>query len=137
MNTFDPPRLAQVFYVSRSRATPAQVENILQGARRQNLQRGVTGSLLFTGGHFAQVLEGTAPALAETMAVITADRRHEGLKRLIEGDLAQRRFEGWSMAFAEAPGADDLIEQLLTLPGVPTERAERLLGLMFKTPASA
>ena len=137
MSTFDPPRLAQVFYISRSLATPAEVETILQGARRQNRQRGVTGSLLFTGGHFAQVLEGTTSALAETMAVITADRRHSSLKRLVEGDLAQRRFEGWSMAFTEAPGADDLVEQLLTLPEVPTERAERLLGLMFKTLTSA
>ena len=137
MTTFDPTRLTQVFYVSRSLAEPAEVEAILQVARHQNRRRGVTGSLLFTGGHFAQVLEGTASALADTMAVITADRRHEGVKCLIEGDLAQRRFEGWSMAFAEAPGADDLVEQLLTLPEVPTERAERLLGLMFKTLTSA
>ncbi|MGY4829898.1 BLUF domain-containing protein [Sphaerotilaceae bacterium SBD11-9] len=137
MHTFDPPRLAQVFYISRSLATPAEVESILEGARRQNRQRGVTGSLLFTGAHFAQVLEGTAPALADTMAVITADRRHEGVKCLIEGELAQRRFEAWSMAFAEAPGADDLVEHLLSLPQVPAERAERLLDLMFKTPTSA
>ncbi|MBC7992695.1 MAG: BLUF domain-containing protein [Rhizobacter sp.] len=134
MHTFEPPRLAQVFYISRSLATPAEVEKILQGARHQNRQRGVTGSLVFTGGHFAQLLEGTTVALADTMAVVTADRRHQAVRRLVEGELAKRRFEGWSMAFTEAPGADDLIEQLLTQPEVSAARAGRLLGLMFKVP---
>ena len=125
--------LGQVFYISRSLATPMEVEQILEGARHQNRRRGVTGSLLFTGGHFAQLLEGPAPALAETMTIIGADRRHEAVRRLIEVKIVERRFEGWSMAFAAAPGADDLIEQLLATPEVPTARAERLLELMLKT----
>lgn len=113
-----------------------EVEWILEGARRQNHERGVTGSLLFTGGHFAQLLEGPASDLAEAMTVIAADRRHEAIKRLIEGDIARRRFDGWSMAFAAAPGADDLIEQLLAAPEVPAARAERVLALMLETPGA-
>ncbi|MBX3624957.1 MAG: BLUF domain-containing protein [Rhizobacter sp.] len=132
MPTSDSPSLSQVFYVSRSLATPTDVDRILRCAREQNSRRGVTGSLLFTGGHFAQVLEGTPEAVAETMDVIGADPRHEALKRLVEGDLPQRRFAAWSMAFAEAPGADDLIEQLLASPEVPPERAQRLLARMFE-----
>jgi Sensors of blue-light using FAD len=131
MHTSEPLSLSQVFYVSRSLATPTDVDRILRCAREQNSRRGVTGSLLFTGGHFAQVLEGTPQAVAETMAIITADRRHEAVKHLVEGELAQRRYDGWSMAFAEAPGADDLIEQLLASPEVRPERAQRVLQLMF------
>jgi hypothetical protein len=136
MSTNTTPRLRQVFYVSRSLAAPGEVEHILQSARRQNGRRGVTGSLLFTGGHFAQWLEGPADALSDTMATITADIRHDNMKRLIESDIAQRRFSGWDMAFAEAPGVDDLIQELLALSEVPRERAERVLGLMFKPPAT-
>lgn len=123
--------LRHVFYVSRSRADPLEVARILESARRHNELRQVTGALLFTGGHFAQVLEGSAPALVDTMAAITADDRHEGVKRLVEGNIAQRRFEGWTMAFVEAPGADDLLHHLLTSPEIPAERAARVMGLMF------
>jgi hypothetical protein len=136
MPTADSLRLSQVFYVSRSLAKPVEVEQILQGARRQNHQHGVTGALLFTGGHFAQLLEGPSQAIAITMAVISADRRHEGLKRLLDGEITQRRFDGWSMAFIKAPGADDLMEQLLAAPEVPAARAERVLGLMLGTPGA-
>jgi hypothetical protein len=127
-----PAPLRQTFYVSRSVATPTKVEDILARARAMNATRQVTGSLLFTGGHFAQVLEGPAPALAETMEAIAADGRHEGLKILLDGTLSARRFGAWSMAYAEAAGADDLIAELLAGGDVPAERAERLLGLMFK-----
>jgi hypothetical protein len=131
MSTSTAPDLHQVFYISRSNAAPGEVEQIVQGARRQNARCGVTGSLLFTGGHFAQLLEGSADALERTMAIITADTRHDGVKRLVDAGITQRRFAGWDMAFAEAPGVDDLIQQLLALPAVPPERAERVLGLLF------
>lgn len=131
--------LCQLFYISHSLSTPLDVEQILVSSRRQNLRRGVTGILLFSGGHFAQLLEGTAQALHETMAAIDADPRHEAVTRLIEGSIAQRRFGTWSMAFFEAPGADDLIQQLLAGPPVTPERAQRVVELMLapREPSSA
>ena len=126
-----PDRLHQVFYISRSRSAPQEVEQILTVARHHNRLRQVTGALLFTGGHFAQLLEGPAQALADTMAAIGADPRHDRMLRLIEGAIPQRRFGTWSMAFTEAPGADDLVEQLLAGPLPAPERCERVLQLMF------
>jgi hypothetical protein len=127
-----PSPLRQIFYISRSLATPTQVEEILARARELNTSRQVTGSLLFTGGHFAQVLEGPVSALDDTLSAIAADRRHEAMKTLLDTDLPARRFAAWSMAFAQAPGADDLIAELLATDALPGERAERLIGLMFK-----
>lgn len=126
-----PASLHQVFYISRSRAAPQEVEQIVAASRHHNPLRQVTGALLFTGGHFAQLLEGPAQALADTMAAINADPRHDTVARLIKGAIPQRRFEAWSMAFAEAPGADDLIEQLLTERPLAPARCERVLQLMF------
>ena len=123
-----------LFYISRSLATPEQVEQILTLSRDRNQQRGLTGVLLFTGGHFAQFLEGSAPVLAATMATIEADPRHEAVTRLIESDITQRRFADWTMGFLESTGADDLIQQLLAMPEVPAERAGRILKLMFESP---
>lgn len=124
--------IRQTFYISRSRATPAQLEDILARARQANASRGVTGALLYTGGHFAQVLEGPGEALAATMAGIALDPRHECVRRLIDSPLPERRFAAWSMAFLEAPGADDLMAEVLNDASVSPERAERLLGLMFR-----
>lgn len=119
-------------YISRSLATPLELEDILTRARAANAQRGVTGSLVFTGGHFAQWLEGPAGAVADTMAVIAADTRHEAVKALRQGDLPARRFATWHMAYAEAPGADDLLASLLASPDIPQARTERLLDGLFK-----
>ena len=124
-STAPPSDLCQLFYISRSLSTPQDVEQILSSARRRNPQRDVTGVLLLSGGHFAQLLEGPAAALHEAMAAIDADNRHTAVTRLIEENTAQRRFKDWSMAFCEAPGADDLIEQLLAGPPVTPERARR------------
>ena len=121
----------RIFYISRSLATPEQTEQILAGARRRNQRSGVTGALLFTGGHFAQLLEGPAQAVAATMAAVEADPRHEAVTRLIESEIEQRRFADWTMAYIEAPGADDLIQQLLAVPAIGAERAERILQLML------
>lgn len=129
------PTLFRVFYVSRSLAAPTDVTTILEISRRRNQVSGITGSLVFTGGHFAQLLEGSAQAVAEAMARIDADPRHEQVTRLIEGAADRRRFDGWAMAFIEAEGADDLLSQLLLAPEVSTQRAERLLELLFKPPA--
>lgn len=120
------------FYVSRSLAAPDDLERILSSARRRNASRDVTGALLFTGGYFAQVLEGAEDALADTVSAIQADTRHADMRCLLAGEIASRRFAGWSMAFMEAPGADELIQQLLAQTGsIEAERAQRLLRLMF------
>lgn len=125
------PDLYQIFYVSRSRATPQQVEEILQSARALNACRQVTGSLLYTGGHFAQLIEGPAKTLAETMVAITADSRHDAVRTLVKGRLQARRYGDTSMAYSEAPGADELIANLIGTRRVNTPRAHRVLQLMF------
>lgn len=128
-----PSALCQVFYISRSQCLPADVEDVLASARRHNRERGVTGVLLFSGGHFAQLLEGPAQALRVTMAAVEADARHEAVTRLVEGPIAQRRCGDWSMALFEAPGADDLIQQLLAGAPVAPERARRVMERMLET----
>lgn len=125
-----PSALCHVFYISRSLATPVEVERIVAAAREINAQRDVTGALLYTGGHFAQVLEGPPAALDQTMNTILADCRHERVTRLLDGRAARRRFRDWTMAFVEAPGADDLLQHLLEAPAVPADRAERVMRLM-------
>jgi hypothetical protein len=120
-----------IFYLSRSLASPTDVEAIVAGARRANARRGVTGALMYTGAHFAQVIEGEAADLAATMAEIERDPRHDTLVRLMDGPVAERRFGAWRMAFIDAPGADDLLARLLAEPAAAAARAEHLLQLLL------
>jgi hypothetical protein len=120
--------LQQVFYVSRCTGGPAAVAAIHETARRHNAAHGLTGVLLYTGGCFAQLLEGPADALDTVMTALTADPRHTALRRLLEGPVSERRFGAWSMALLEEPGADELLQQLLAAPEVPPERVERLIA---------
>lgn len=126
------PDLYQIFYVSRSLASPEQVQDILQSSRELNARRQVTGSLLYTGGHFAQLIEGPAVTLAETMVAIAADSRHDTVRTLVKGQLVERRYVETQMAYAEAPGANELIANLLGTRRVNTPRAKRVLELMFQ-----
>jgi hypothetical protein len=120
-----------IFYLSRSLASPTDVEAIVAGARRANARRGVTGALMYTGAHFAQVIEGEAADLAATMAEIERDPRHDTLVRLMDGPVVERRFGAWRMAFIDAPGADDLLARLLAEPAAAAARAEHLLQLLL------
>lgn len=129
-----PPNLRQVFYVSRSTAAPDSLDALLESARRNNRQRGLTGALVFTGGHFAQLLEGPAEALERTMQAIERDDRHEQVRRLIDGPLAERRFAQWAMALVDAPGADDVLSDLLHSEGVSADRAARVAHRLFSGP---
>lgn len=123
----------QMFYVSRCRAPAQALDELIDVARRNNEQRGITGALLYTGGHFAQVLEGPEDAVRRTMASIERDPRHTAVRRLLEAPMPRRLFGLWSMALRDAPGADEVVKDLLVAPEVPMERAERLRALLFST----
>jgi hypothetical protein len=125
------PPLQQFFYVSRSLAAPQQVEELLELSRGLNTRNDISGALLFTGGYFAQVLEGPQDKVHATMARITLDGRHAAVRPLLDEPTSQRRFGDWTMASTDVPGADDLLGHLLTAPEVEPARIQRLITLMF------
>ena len=124
--------LQYVFYVSRCLASPRQVEEVLERSRSLNARSQLTGALLFTGGYFAQLLEGPAQSIHSTMERIEADSRHTAIRRLHEGPMVERRFGLWTMASTDVEGADDLLAHLLVVPEVGVERVLRLIDVMFE-----
>jgi hypothetical protein len=79
---------------------------ILTVARRINRENHVSGLLLFDGGHFLQVLEGTEDAVREIFSRISKDTRHSSLKVLFEEQVDSPQFEDWSMGFQALDGAE-------------------------------
>ena len=73
--------------------------DILVVSRKNNLQRNLTGMLLYGEGTFIQVLEGEPDVLEETYMKIMADNRHKNIVKMIEGNTTERNFAGWAMGF--------------------------------------
>lgn len=111
----------------------AEVEAIVAVSLVRNAGLDVTGALISTPAYFAQVLEGPQPAVAELMRSIMRDPRHTEIKLLTEGEVPERRFSGWSMAYSGyATYVDDHIEPFFT-PGAPAQAVrlrQRLIRLM-------
>jgi hypothetical protein len=119
--------IRSLLYVSRSRvAMPggaAVVNAIVQGAVAWNGANGVTGALLFTERHFAQLLEGPDEAITELLTRIAADTRHGDLRVVDNKQVEGRSFGSWSMAYSgPARYVDRFVAPLVEpMPG-PAER---------------
>ena len=100
--------LIHCVYASRASAafSEADIQDLLERARRKNAAHGITGMLLFIEGSFFQVLEGDAAPVDETFEAIARDARHDRVTQVIREPIAQRGFGEWSMGFA-AVGRED------------------------------
>lgn len=95
--------LSSLLYVSHSRIpeqlAEGSVRQIVAAAEIRNRDLGVTGALLFTGQHFAQIIEGDRAAIDLLWGDIRRDIRHERLMVVERKSPVTRRFADWSMAF--------------------------------------
>lgn len=98
--------LVSIVYMSRAVADfdAAEMTELLHGSRLRNEALGVSGLLVAKDGRFMQLLEGPAWSVDDRYAAIARDPRHTELTSLIREDIAERRFDGWSMAYR---GLDD------------------------------
>lgn len=115
-------RVYTVAYCSRNlvHGSPAEVrrelQKILAASRRNNARVGVTGTLLYNAGSFAQVLEGPIDEVQRIFELIQRDPRHGEVTVIQSEFLDERQFPGWSMAFAGggtfdgSPEASDAFE---------------------------
>lgn len=73
------------------------LQQILDAAKRNNGALQITGALLYSGGHFAQVLEGPQTAISDRYRRISQDTRHTNITPLIYEPAEERQFANWSM----------------------------------------
>jgi hypothetical protein len=118
-----------------------QVDEIVMVARGRNEQLSLTGALIYTRTHFAQVLEGDRPAIDAVMASIRDDPRHRNMRVVTDEPLKARFFPNWTMAYS-GPSfyVDRQIRPLLndaTDPDRSRRAAAGLLALMREFAADA
>ena len=121
--------LHEILYCSTlAQQAPIRVVADIAGkARSANLQRGITGLLIFDGQHFCQQLEGDEQLLAALMERISDDPRHTDITVLHQGPLASRRFKRFSLGYTPVEDVEAL-ERLQRLRG--ESAVEAFVGLL-------
>ena len=106
--------VCQVFYVSRAAKAhdSVAIQDILQLARRKNRRLDVTGCLLYSGQHFAQVLEGDERDVVPLAHRIAEDPRHTNLRVLVENHRVEREYGDWSMGYLHNLGLEERLVAL-------------------------
>ena len=114
----------QLIYMSAATLllTDEELQELLEQARANNAQRGITGLLLYHQGRFMQLIEGPTEAVMNLYERIEQDPRHGDASKLADKQVEVRSFPGWSMAFrpmqtqefADLPGF--LLPEQMVLP---------------------
>jgi hypothetical protein len=95
--------MKRIVYVSRSTlpslSADAEVRSLVESARSKNATLGITGALIFTGDHFAQIIEGPDAQIDGLMAQVLHDPRHHSIQHFEDLDVPGRHFATWSLAY--------------------------------------
>ncbi len=135
-----PEVITSLLYVSRSKPdlleAPTEVEKIVDLAERCNVLHGITGAMIFTESHFAQVIEGPQTEIYDLMQNIESDSRHRDIAIVEVTTLPERRFPNWEMAYS-GPSfyVDRHVKPLLTINCAFNERkvlSKRMIDLLLE-----
>ncbi|OHX67462.1 BLUF domain-containing protein [Flammeovirga pacifica] len=85
------------------------LKEILVHSRKKNKEKELTGLLLLLDNKFIQILEGDEKVVNDLYKIISNDTRHNTIQKIYSGEIDQRNFVSWDMAFHEIHW-DDLEE---------------------------
>jgi len=104
--------LTRLIYASEATEplTSDSVQAIVDTARERNVERNLTGMMVFDRRAFLQTLEGRREAVSEMFCRIATDRRHRRVLLLEVLPVDERLFPDWAMGFAatDALGREQL-----------------------------
>ena len=94
--------LVNLTYISRTEEAidAARLKSILEAARRNNLDNGISGVLLFNRQFFLQTIEGSRPKINQLLTNLINDKRHFDLQIIESRQISERKWGKWSMAYA-------------------------------------
>lgn len=119
--------LEALIYISQSTldldSAAGSIDRIVVQSLRRNPTLELTGALIYTGGHFAQRLEGPSASIDELMEWLGNDVRHTNMTIVERYELSSRLFANWSMAYS-GPSLfiERQIHRVLHTPSLPELR---------------
>ncbi len=126
-----------LLYVSVRKAFSSRgrvdIDDIISVSRSRNADLDVTGALVATPTHYAQMLEGPESALVTLMASIDCDERHSHVNLLYFAPQPHRELARWSLAYSgESTYVSDMIAAAIHAPHVELRAyAEQIRALML------
>ncbi len=100
--------------------TRDEMDNMLFQIREKNKRLAITGLLLLIQGKFVQYIEGPEEEIDRVYEKIKIDPRHNELLLLDDGDINERQFKDWSMAFKRIDDKD--VESLVGFKDLELDR---------------
>lgn len=99
------PALLEIVYSSETPTplNPGEVRTLLDLARQKNAEWDVTGLLCYDHQRFLQIIEGETDVILDLFHSIQNDPRHTNVRILHEGDIEERAFSDWKMAYEPVP----------------------------------
>lgn len=76
-----------------------ELTDILEKARVKNNKLGITGMLIYHDREIMQILEGDKSKVLNLFQTIFEDSRHTSVGVFYKGEIKERAFSDWSMAF--------------------------------------
>lgn len=97
--------LEAVAYVSSAigEMSEADLEQLLENARSRNLERSITGVLLFHEGNFFQYFEGPPDGVEDVYQRIRNSALHRDIFEFMRRPVIKREFPEWLMGFTHVP----------------------------------
>jgi uncharacterized membrane protein (DUF373 family) len=93
--------MIQVTYISSETKPMEQsdLEDILSKSRKNNIELGITGMLLYGNKTFIQILEGDEKSVDNLLLKIRKDPRHTDFRMVAKKEIKHRQYSEWSMGF--------------------------------------
>lgn len=85
--------------VSPKGMSESNLKDMLVRARLKNQKLGITGMMLYHDREILQILEGEKSIVQEMFQTISEDIRHTSVEVFYQGEIENRAFSDWSMAF--------------------------------------
>ncbi len=95
-----------IIYTSIAKGFPGEKDfrHLLNQCHKNNLEKGISGLLLYYNGQYLQLIEGEKDKIQTLYQVIRKDPRHENVVVLEEGEQAGKNFPDWAMGFKAVAG---------------------------------
>ena len=108
---------------------------ILDAARKNNVEYHVSGVLLYSEGTFIQLIEGDDADVDFIYAKIKQDNRHKNIIALIDSPIQERNFSDWLMGFAslKADKVNDVIGYLKSSGSLNAKKGNSAAATTLKT----
>lgn len=104
--------LVSLLYVSQPTGpvTSTVTSTILRSSIKHNKAAEISGVLCQGTGLYMQVLEGERSKVCNLFYRIVSDARHRNIELLDMHEIAQRKFEQWSMALVHLNANDPMVK---------------------------